>query len=67
MAANGLSVLNDIARQVGYLNAALCDAKKERDKQIAALLDAGYSEREIALAAGLSGPRVNQIKKAVHA
>jgi DNA-binding NarL/FixJ family response regulator len=66
MAANSLSDLNDIAVQIAQHEAAIGALKTERSKAIFALLTAGYSEREIALVAGLSGPRINQIKKEAH-
>ncbi len=66
MAANPLSEVNDLAVQIAQHEAAIGALKADRSKAIFALLMAGYSEREIALAAGLSGPRINQIKKEAH-
>lgn len=63
MAAKSLSELGDIADQIARFEAVLEDAKKDRDSLVVALLDQGYSEREVATAAGVSNVRVHQIKE----
>lgn len=56
-------VERDVARQIVQFEGALAALKAERTYQIRKLIDAGFSEREVARAARLSGPRINQIKK----
>lgn len=67
MAAKGLSELAEVADQIARLSYARECATKDRDALIVELLAAGYSEREVALAAGVSHPRVHQIKEAANA
>lgn len=63
LAANSLSELGEVNGQIARLQNAIGALKAERDELIVALINNGFSEREIALAAGVSGPRINQIKK----
>lgn len=63
MAANSLSELAEVAVQIARHDAALAALKGERAEGIKALIDAGFTEREVALAAGVSNVRVHQIKK----
>lgn len=66
MAAKGLSELADIADQIARFKYAAERAKQDRDELVVALLAEGYSEREVATAAGVSNVRVHQIKEAAH-
>lgn len=63
MAANPLSDLSAIASQIARHKAAITSLAKERDALVIESLAEGCSEREVALAAGVSGVRVHQIKE----
>lgn len=62
LAANSLSELDDVAGQIARHEAAITALKSVRHEHVLALLAEGFSEREVARAAHLSGPRVHQIK-----
>jgi DNA-binding NarL/FixJ family response regulator len=58
--------LAEVAVQIARHEAAIAALKTERAEAILALVEGGYTEREIALAAGVSNVRVHQIKEAAH-
>lgn len=62
--AGVLDRLRDQAGEIEHLERLLRAAKKRRDALMAKAVRFGMTERQIAKVAGVSGPRVHQIKHA---
>lgn len=52
---------------IAEANLTIAAARKRRDATIIKLADRGVSERDIAVVAGMTGPRVNQIYHGTYA